>query len=93
MTTDLIYLGVCGMTTETGFTVDDLVEANTDRAMIRRARRVVVLADHTMWNRIGLATVIRLPDAHILVTDTQPEAHATAGQSIAEILVVQRGPA
>jgi DeoR/GlpR family transcriptional regulator of sugar metabolism len=90
VTMDLIYLGVTGMTTAAGFTVDDLVEADTDRAMIRRARRVVVLADHTMWGTVGLATVIRLSDAHTLVTDDNaPAVHRTLNEMVGEVIVAQ----
>ena len=76
------------MTLQTGCTLDDLVEANTERTMMVRARYVVVLADHTMWGRIGLATVARLPEVHTLVTDNPPQA-STAVLSIPEVVVAR----
>lgn len=67
---DLLFLGVHGMSERTGFTTPNLLEADTDRALIRSARRLVVLADHTKWDMIGISTIADLTDADLLITDT-----------------------
>jgi DeoR/GlpR family transcriptional regulator of sugar metabolism len=77
---DVLYLGVTGMTAEAGYTVDDLVEAETSRALLARARRVVVAADHLVWGRAGLATVIPLAAPHVLVTEVAAAALWDAAQ-------------
>ena len=82
---DLLYLGVTGMTAQAGYTVDDLVEAQTSRALLARARRVVVAADHLVWGRAGVATVIPLAAPHILVTDVT--ATALRDAAVGAILV------
>jgi DeoR/GlpR family transcriptional regulator of sugar metabolism len=46
------------------------MEADTDRALIEAGRRLVVVADHTKWGVIGIATIARLDEADVLVTDT-----------------------
>jgi DeoR/GlpR family transcriptional regulator of sugar metabolism len=66
---DLLLLGVHGMSTRAGFTTPNLMEAETDRAMVGAARRLAVLADHTKWGTVGLSTIARLGDADVLITD------------------------
>jgi DeoR/GlpR family transcriptional regulator of sugar metabolism len=66
---DLIFMGVHGMTERAGFTTPNLMEADTNRAMIEAAGRLVVVADHTKWGTVGLSRIARLDDAAVLVTD------------------------
>jgi DeoR/GlpR family transcriptional regulator of sugar metabolism len=66
---DLLFLGVHGMDDRGGFTTPNLAEAETNRALVTAARRVVVLADHSKWGVVGIATIIPLADAQVLVTD------------------------
>jgi DeoR/GlpR family transcriptional regulator of sugar metabolism len=65
---DVLFLGVHGMDDRGGFTTPNLAEAETNRALVAAARRVVVLADHTKWGVVGMATIIPLTEAHVLVT-------------------------
>ena len=44
-------------------------EAETDRAFVAAARRVVVLADHTKWGTFGISTIAGLEEADKLITD------------------------
>ena len=44
-------------------------EADTDRAMIASAHRLVVVADHSKWNVVGLAAIAPISEIDILVTD------------------------
>ncbi len=46
---DLVFMGVHGMDAKAGFTCPNLMEADTDRALIEAGRRLVVLADHAKW--------------------------------------------
>jgi DeoR/GlpR family transcriptional regulator of sugar metabolism len=66
---DLLFLGVHGMDDQAGLTTPNLVEAETDRAMVASARRLVVVADHSKWGVIGLSTIAELGQVDILVTD------------------------
>jgi DeoR/GlpR family transcriptional regulator of sugar metabolism len=73
---DVVLLGVHGMTERTGFTTPNLLEAETNRAMVAAARRLVVLADHTKWEKIGISSIARLHEADVLITDAGLEAEA-----------------
>ena len=62
-------MGVHGMSADAGFTTPNLLEAETDEALIASAGRVVVVADHTKWGVRGLVSIARLEDADVLVSD------------------------
>ena len=66
---DVLFLGVHGMDLRAGYTTPNLLEADTDRALVAAARRLVVLADHTKWGTVGISTIARLEDADVVVTD------------------------
>ncbi|MER7460669.1 DeoR/GlpR family DNA-binding transcription regulator [Micromonospora sp. NPDC126480] len=90
---DLLFLGVHGMSPRTGFTTPNLLEAGVNRALIAASRRLVVLADHTKWETIGIATIAPLEDADVLVTDSglPHEARGQIGDQVGELLIVDVG--
>ncbi|WP_007027369.1 DeoR/GlpR family DNA-binding transcription regulator, partial [Saccharomonospora iraqiensis] len=66
---DRVFLGVHGMAEGPGFTIGDLSESETDRALIDAGRELLILAEHTRFDTVGLSTVAALAEAHVLVTD------------------------
>lgn len=66
---DLVFLDVHGLDVQAGITTMNLLEAETNRALMAAAREVVVLADHTRWGVVGLTTVADLSDIDRLITD------------------------
>ena len=66
---DLLFLGVHGLDERVGLTTPNLVEAETNRALIECARTVCVTADHTKWGVVGRGTIVALDRVDILVTD------------------------
>jgi DeoR/GlpR family transcriptional regulator of sugar metabolism len=76
---DLVFLGVHGMDARAGFTTPNLLEADTDQALVAAGQRLVVLADHTKWGTVGISTIVPLDRADVLVTDeaVDPDARAT----------------
>jgi DeoR family transcriptional regulator, aga operon transcriptional repressor len=66
---DLVFLGVDGVDVEHGLTTHHEVEAHTNRVMIERGRRVVVVADHTKLGQVRFAQIAPLDLAHQLITD------------------------
>jgi DeoR/GlpR family transcriptional regulator of sugar metabolism len=66
---DLVFMGVHGMDSRNGFTTPNLLEAETNRALVAAGQRLVVIADHTKWGLVGISTIASLSEAHILVTD------------------------
>jgi len=86
---DLAFMGVHGMDAKAGFTCPNLMEADTDRALIEASRRLVVVADHAKWGVIGIASIARLDQADVLITDAglDAEALAVVRQAIPEVVV------
>lgn len=85
---DLVFMGVHGMDAKAGFTCPNLLEAETDITLIEAGRRLVVLADHTKWGVVGIASIARLDQADVLVTDSllDADAHAVLAEHIGEIV-------
>src|SRR6185437_1426222 len=73
---DLLFLGCYGFDVNAGLTTPNLAEAETNRTLIRVARRVVVLADHTKWGLVGLSSFARLSEVDVLITDDMLPADA-----------------
>ncbi|MFN8099048.1 MAG: DeoR/GlpR family DNA-binding transcription regulator [Dermatophilaceae bacterium] len=91
---DLVFLGVHGLDLKAGLTTPNLVEAETNRALIQSGRSLCVVADHTKWGIVGLGTIVGLDAVATLVTDAGLPADARA--SVADVvgrLVVTDVPA
>jgi len=67
---DVAFLGTNGVSVERGLTTPDITEAAVKRAMVRSARRTVLLADHTKVGNDCLARFADLDDVDVLVTDS-----------------------
>ncbi|HQW73116.1 MAG TPA: hypothetical protein PLG46_03360, partial [Ornithinibacter sp.] len=52
-----------------GLTTPNLVEAETNRALVGASRSVCVLADHTKVGIVGLSTFMALDEVDTLITD------------------------
>jgi len=94
---DVLFLGVHGMSPRIGFTTPNLLEAETDRLLVAAARKLVVTADHTKWETVGIATIARFEDADVVVTDSglPTEAREALAAEVGELIVVDvpGGPA
>lgn len=73
---DSVFMGSHGMDLRSGFTTPNILEAETNRALIEAGRRLIVLADSTKWGIIGISSVARLEDADTIVTDSALDATA-----------------
>jgi DeoR/GlpR family transcriptional regulator of sugar metabolism len=87
---DLVVMGVHGMDLHAGFTTPNLLEAETDRALVATARRLIVVADHTKYGVVGISSYAALGAADTLVTDDglPEEARAALAEVIREVIVV-----
>jgi DeoR/GlpR family transcriptional regulator of sugar metabolism len=87
---DVLFLGVHGMDTHAGLTTPNLLEAETNRALIATAATTVVLADHTKWGAVGLSRIADLASADILISDDglAPEAAAALGDLVGRLVLV-----
>lgn len=65
---DFSFLGASGISMRKGFTSSDLYEAEVKRAMISAGQKIVIVADHTKFERGGLISFASFQDVDILVT-------------------------
>jgi DeoR/GlpR family transcriptional regulator of sugar metabolism len=86
---DRAFLGAHGLDLHAGLTTPNLVEAETNRALVASARRVCVLVDHTKWGVVGLSTFLDLDHVDTLVTDggMPTRAQATLRNHVGELIV------
>jgi DeoR/GlpR family transcriptional regulator of sugar metabolism len=88
---DLIFMGVHGMDGRSGFTTPNLMEADTNRALVSAGRKLVVLADHSKWEMVGISSIAALAEADVLVTDDglEPEALEILSAEVGELVIVE----
>ncbi len=88
---DAVFMGVHGMDPHAGFSTPNLLEAETNRAMVAAGRRLVVVADSTKWGVVGLSSMAALTDAAVVVTDRGLPAHAarTLAEHVGELIEVR----
>jgi DeoR family glycerol-3-phosphate regulon repressor len=65
----MLFLGVHGFDLTAGLTTPNISEAETNRTFISRAKRLVVIADHTKWQTSALCTMAELSAVDTLITD------------------------
>lgn len=75
---DVAFMATNGLCAEHGLTTPDPAEASMKRAMIRAARRTVLLADHTKVGKDYLARFGLLDEVDLLITDTGLDAAAAS---------------
>ena len=71
---DVAFIGANGISPERGLTTPDTTESAVKRAMIRAARRAVVLADHTKIGQDHLSRFAELDEIDTLITDSGLDA-------------------
>lgn len=88
---DLVFMGVHGIDPHSGFTTPNVLEADTDRALVESGRRLVVVADHTKWGVVGISSIARLNEADTVVTDAglDEEARELLRAQVRELVVAE----
>ncbi|MCX6030870.1 MAG: DeoR/GlpR family DNA-binding transcription regulator [Chloroflexi bacterium] len=71
---DKLFLGADGATLSHGVTTANVLEAEVDRAMVKAAREVILVADSSKIGGIGLTTIMPLGKVHKLITDEEAPA-------------------
>jgi DeoR/GlpR family transcriptional regulator of sugar metabolism len=89
---DVLFMGVHGMTEDAGLTTPNMLEAETDQALIAAAERVVVVADHTKWGVRGLSRIAPLGAADVLVSDTglPRDARVVLGEHVERVVLAPK---
>jgi DeoR/GlpR family transcriptional regulator of sugar metabolism len=90
---DVLFLGVHGMSARAGFTTPNLMESDTNRALVAASERLIVLADSTKWGTVGISSIASLADADVLITDTNipPDARNTLRDHVGLLVEVEAG--
>lgn len=89
---DVVFMGVHGIHVVAGLTTPNLMEAETNRAFVSAARRLVVVADHTKWGVVGLSQIAPLDAVDVWVVDAlPPDASGSETEAIGEIAVASAG--
>ncbi len=91
---DVLFLGCHGIDPVAGLTTPNLAEAETNRAFMQAARKVMVVTDHTKWGVVGLSSFADLSDVDTLISDSglRAEARALVADRVGK-LVIADGPA
>lgn len=73
-----VIMGMRAISIEHGLTSDYLPEAMTDRAIIRSAPEVILVADHSKFGKVSTALVAPITAVHRIVTDSATPADILA---------------
>lgn len=65
----VLFLGVDGIDLDHGLSITNLMEASLNQKMIRLAQTVIILADHSKFNRRGLGKICNLDQIDYIITD------------------------
>lgn len=84
---DVAFIGVNGLSADFGLSTPDPGEAAVKAALLRSARRVIVLADATKFGVESLVRFGQLGDVDILVTDARPDDALSAALKDADVEV------
>lgn len=86
---DQVFMGVHGLDTKAGLTTPNLLEAETDRALVEAGRRLVIVADHTKWGAVGISSIARLDQIDVLITDSglPPNAQTVLSDHVGELVI------
>ena len=87
---DLLFLGVHGLDLSAGLTTPNLLEGETNRALIASAGQTVVLADHTKLGAVGLCHIAALDAVDVLICDDDlpPDVVLELGAVVGHLVLV-----
>ena len=75
---DKVFIGVDGIHIEHGLTTNYPDQATIHRAMMRQARKKIVVADHRKISAVGTALIAPIEDVDVLITDKEVSEEAIA---------------
>lgn len=86
---DIAFMGTHGMEIEGGFSSPNMLEAQTNREVMKNSAETVILADNTKWGVRGFSSFAALQAADALVTDsgTSEAALETLRNHIGTVIV------
>jgi DeoR family transcriptional regulator of aga operon len=84
---DIVFVGADGVSLEAGLTTHHEVEAHTNRALIERARSVVVVIDSSKIGLVAFARICEVGAVGELITDHAADPGILAGLTEAGVKV------
>ncbi|WP_284646360.1 DeoR/GlpR family DNA-binding transcription regulator [Paenibacillus silviterrae] len=66
---DKAFLAINGVDSSVGLTTPNLLEASAKKSMIRSAKQVILLADHSKFGKVSFAKVAELSEIDQILTD------------------------
>jgi len=86
---DKVFIGVDGIHVEHGLTTNYPDQATIHRAMMRQARRKIIVADHSKLGAIASALICPIDGVDILITD-RGASHESVAPFVAKGIEVRR---
>jgi DeoR family transcriptional regulator, aga operon transcriptional repressor len=86
---DKVFLGVSGIDAERGTTTNESDEALSFRAMVKQAKKVIVVADSSKLGVVTSSLICPIADVDVLVTDEGASEEMCAGFSRKGIKVIR----
>jgi DeoR family transcriptional regulator of aga operon len=76
---DIFFMGVDGIDTRVGLSMQNLLGAQLARVMVHMAARTIVVCDSSKFGKKSLTTIIPIKEVHGVITDRKvPEAEVAA---------------
>lgn len=69
---DIAIFGCKGISMQHGITESNEPETNVKRAMLKNASQVILIADHTKFDKVGFTKVFEFDQIDFIVTDKKP---------------------
>jgi DeoR family glycerol-3-phosphate regulon repressor len=91
MNVDIAFLGCTGVDLQRGVSIFHQEEAELKKHIIRCAKTVVLLADHTKFDRAALIRYADIAELDAVITDEQTGEASIAGLTAAGVRVVVAG--
>ena len=87
---DVLFMSVDGLSADNGCTIDQYFEADINETLIRNAKKVVVMVDHSKIGVVKFIKIADLADIDVIITDDKiPETEKEKLQHLnAEMVVV-----
>jgi DeoR/GlpR family transcriptional regulator of sugar metabolism len=70
---DKAFIGISGLNIEKGITAVDQIEAQTKRYIIKCAKQVIALCDHSKLGHVSMNYVAPVKEIDILITDSEAD--------------------
>ena len=88
---DHVFMGVHGFDAKAGLTTPNILEAQTNRALVDAGRQLVVVADHTKWGAVGMNSITSLDTVDVLISDDglDTSARSIIGDQVGDLVIAQ----